>query len=268
MNYWQERNLKAQQELTSKSIAETEKQLIKYYKRTMRTVINDFEATYDKLLATIGDGKAPTPADLYKLEKYWQMQGLIDRELTKLGNVEMKLMTKVFTEQYQAIYDAVAFLGDSKSFNSIDRATAEQMINAIWCADGKSWSSRIWTNTEKLKEALNTNLIDCVVAGKKTTELKNLLQEQFGVSYSRADSIVRTELAHIQTQAAQQRYKDYGLQEVEIWADKDERRCEVCGKLHGKRYPMGAQVPIPAHPRCRCTILPVVEENRLTVVEK
>jgi hypothetical protein len=71
--------------------------------------------------------------------------------------------------------------------------------------------------------------------------------------------LARTELAHIQTQAARQRYEDTGIEYVEIWADKDERRCEVCGKLHQKRYPVGAQIPIPAHPRCRCTIVPVVE---------
>ena len=135
----------------------------------------------------------------------------------------------------------------------------QEMINQIWCADGKSWSERIWENAERLAETLNEQLIHCVATGKKTTDLKNLLQERFGVSYSRADALVRTEIAHIQTQAAQKRYEDYGIQEVEIWADEDERRCEVCGELHRKKYPMGAQVPIPAHPRCRCCIIPVVD---------
>jgi SPP1 gp7 family putative phage head morphogenesis protein len=98
-----------------------------------------------------------------------------------------------------------------------------------------------------------------VATGKKTTELKNILQERFNVSYTNADMIARTELAHVQTEAAKQRYKDYGIQEVEVWADEDERRCDVCGELHEKRYPAGAHVPIPAHPRCRCCIVPVVE---------
>jgi SPP1 gp7 family putative phage head morphogenesis protein len=109
-------------------------------------------------------------------------------------------------------------------------------------------------------ETLNEGLLHIVASGKKSTELKNVLQERFGVSYSMADALVRTEVAHIQTQAAKQRYQDYGVQEVEIWADKDERRCDVCGELHMKRYPVGAAVPIPAHPRCRCCIVPVVED--------
>lgn len=132
------------------------------------------------------------------------------------------------------------------------------MINQIWCADGKSWSSRVWNNTDKLQQALNDNLIECVVGGKKTTQLKDMLQKDFNVSYNRADSIVRTEMAHIQTQAAQERYKNAGVQQVEIWADKDERRCEVCGKLHETKYLVGSSIPLPAHPRCRCCIVPVI----------
>lgn len=256
--YWKERQAKAQEELTARGIKATEKQLVKYYQRTMSNVIGQFEQTYNKLFLTISDGREPTPADLYKLDTYWQMQAQLKDELTKLGDKQATLFSKQFTEQYQAIYDALA-AKDGLHFNTIDTETAQQMINQIWCADGKTWSNRVWKNTDKLQQALNDNLIDCVVTGKKPSELKKLLQEQFGVSYNRADTIVRTEMAHIQTQAAQQRYKDAGVQEVEVWADKDERRCDVCGKLHQKRFPAFGQMPIPAHPKCRCCIIPVVD---------
>jgi SPP1 gp7 family putative phage head morphogenesis protein len=256
--YWKERQARAQEILTEKSIRETEAQLTKYYKNTMRNVIGQFEATYNKILLSIEEGKAPTPADLYKLDTYWKMQGQLKDELTKLGDKQAALFSKKFVEEYQQIYQAIA-LKDDLYFGEIDTATAEQMINQIWCADGQAWSNRIWKNTERLQQALNDNLIDCLVAGKKTTELKKLLQEQFGVSYNRADSIVRTEMAHIQTQAARQRYADAGLTEVEVWASKDERRCEVCGQLHQKRYPVGGTMPVPAHPKCRCCIIPVID---------
>ena len=150
-------------------------------------------------------------------------------------------------------------LPESVEFHTINTEMAQQIINQIWVADGKSWSQRIWEDTQLLAEQLNEQLIYTVVAGKPTSDLKKLLQERFNVSFSRADALVRTELAHIQTQAAKQRYQDYGIQMVEVWADADERRCEHCGKLHKTRYPVGAAVPVPAHPRCRCCILPVVE---------
>ena len=256
--YWGERAADNQVKITAKGIKEVELQLQQYYKDTQKKVIGQFEQIYNKVISSIDEEREPTPADLYKLDTYWQMQGQLTKELQKLGDKQAALFNKKFVEQWQNIYNALAMQGE-RAFNTIDKSAVEQMINQIWCADGKSWSSRVWTNTARLQETLNENLIYCVAAGKKTTELKDLLQERFNVSYTAADSIVRTEMAHIQTQAAKKRYEDYGIQEVEILADEDERRCKICGKLHEKRYPIGAAVPIPAHPRCRCCIVPVVD---------
>ena len=259
MAYWQDRMAKAQAVLTAKNRKQIEKQLKKYYGKSMQRVINDFEKTYDKVLLAAEKGKQPTPADLYKLDSYWKMQGKLKLELQKLGDKQISAMSKIFEIQFFDVYYSIALETDA-AFSSVSAATATQLINSIWCADGKSWSQRIWENTELLADTLNEELIHCVATGKKTTELKNLLQERFNVSYSRADALVRTEMAHIQTQAAQKRYEDYGIQEVMVWADKDERRCEVCGALHEKKYLIGSQMPIPAHPRCRCSIIPVVED--------
>jgi SPP1 gp7 family putative phage head morphogenesis protein len=152
----------------------------------------------------------------------------------------------------------------------IDKEAANQMINSIWCADGKTWSDRVWTNTSKLQQALNDNIIDCVLTGKKSGYLKQELVKEFDVSFSRADSIVRTELAHIQTEAAKQRYKDSGIKEVEVIADWDERRCPICADLHHTIHPIGGKMPVPAHPRCRCCIVPVVEsyENEQLKIDR
>ena len=256
--YWQDRMARSQAKMTSKSIADTEKQLIKYYRKTMDSVIKDFELTYQKLLLTVGEGREPTPADLYKLDKYWQLQGQLKHELTKLGDKQAALLSKKFVEQYIGVYNTTALPDLEGLFSSIDTKTAQQMINQIWCADGKSWSDRVWTNTDKLQQALNDNLIDCVVSGKKTTQLKDMLQKDFEVSYHRADSIVRTEMAHIQTQAAQHRYQDYGIEYLEVWADEDERRCDICGELHQTQFPSNGVAPIPAHPNCRCCVIPVI----------
>lgn len=256
--YWAERQAKAQATLNRKSVKEIEKQLSKYYANSLKKILGQFELTYNKVFSSIEEGRDATPADLYKLDAYWQLQAQMRAELEKLGNRQAVLLSKEFERHFIEIYNALA-MPSQTAFSTLSTETVKQMINHIWTADGKSWSSRIWGNTEKLATELNEALIHCVAAGKKTTELKNLLQERFGVSYSNADMLVRTEIAHIQTQAAKKRYEDYGISEVEVWADKDERQCEVCGKLHRKRYPIGSAVPIPAHPRCRCCIVPVVE---------
>lgn len=258
MQYWVKRNLKTQKELSNKSIKEIEKQLERYYSKTAQRIMREFENTYEHLIYSVQSGREPTPADLYKLDSYWKMVAQTQKELNKLGNYQSNLFFKRFTDTYIGVYSSLA-IGSQAEYATIDRKTAEQMIKQIWCADGKNWSSRVWKNTERLQLALNDRLIECVVGGKKTTDLKQYLQAEFNVSYKQADSIVRTEIAHIQTQACRDRYISYGIQEVEIWADKDERRCDVCGKLHKKRLPIGATIPIPAHPNCRCCVIPVIE---------
>ena len=257
-NYWKDRMASAQTKLSNRSIKEIEKQLQKYYANAMRSTISRFESVYHKLRAQTAQGKALTPADLYKLDSYWQMQGQLRKELQRLGDKQIAALSRIFETNYFDVYYSINING-AKAFSTIDTSAVKQLINHIWCADGKHWSQRIWKNTERLLTTLNEELVSCVVGGKKTTELKQKLQERFGVSYSQADSLARTEIAHIQTQAAKQRYEDYGIKEVQIWADADERRCPECCKIHQKRYPIGAEVPIPRHPRCRCCIVPVIE---------
>ena len=196
MSYWKDRMALSQTKLTNKSIKQIEKQMKKYYGETMKKTIADFEATYNKVLAAIEEGRQPTPADLYKLDKYWQMQGQLRQELQKLGDRQVAALSKAFEENFFEIYYSIGIPG-MEAFNTIDNEMVQQMINHIWVADGKSFSQRIWENNELLAATLNDELINCVVAGKKTTDLKNMLQERFNVGYSRVDALVRTELAHI-----------------------------------------------------------------------
>lgn len=257
--WWAKRAAKTQDRLTQKSVKDVEKQLIKYYRTSMDEVISAFEATLDKLIVTMEEDRDITPADLYNLDKYWKLQGQLKAELQKLGDKQVELLSKRFTEHYQWIYETMALKGES-FFNTIDTNTARQMINQVWCADGETWDNRIWTNMDKLQDALNSGLIECVVTGKKSSQLKKTLMKEFNVAYHRADTLVRTEMAHIQTQAAQQRYKEYGIKHVQIWVDEDERTCPICSKNEGRVLSVHEQMPVPFHPKCRCCVIPVIED--------
>lgn len=256
--YWAARMATAQDAVSQKNLKQVQRQLRKYYRTLAQGVINDFESTLNKVLSAVEQGKQPTPADLYKLDSYWQMQGQLDKQLKQLNERQQRQLLRAFKRNYAEVYNSLEIEG-MEAFRTIDNDGIMQVINQIWCADGKSWSQRIWENTNLLKQTLNDELIHCVASGKPSSYLKKALQERFNVSFGRADALVRTELAHIQTEAAKQRYTDYGIQQVEVLADKDERRCEVCGKLHGKKYSIHDKMPVPAHPRCRCCMIPVID---------
>lgn len=258
MNYWQERMANAQNAISTKTTKQIEKQLRKYYAAAAKRTIEDFESTYNKLLAQKADGKDITPADLYRLDKYWEAQRQLRQQLQKLGEKKISLLTKYFELNFFDIYHSIAIPG-LKAFNTIDDKLVNQLINSVWVADGRTFSQRVWNNIDRLVETLNEQLIYTVVTGKKTTELKNLLQERFNISYRRADTLVRTELAHIQTEAAKKRYEDYGIQYIEVLVDADDRTCDECKALIGKKFPIHAAPPLPVHPNDRCAIIPVID---------
>jgi SPP1 gp7 family putative phage head morphogenesis protein len=265
MSYWADRQARIQEKLTALSKKKIDKQLTKYYQIAAKNVIKEFERTYDKILIQEAEGKEVTPALLYKLDTYWQTQAQLRHELQKLGDKQVVLLTKEFERNFFDIYYSIAPEGMT-AFNTIDKAGARQLIDAIWLADNKTYSQRIWDNISKLTETLNEHFINIVATGKKTTELKNVLQERFKVSYSTANTLVRTELAHVQTVAAKQRYMDYGLEQYEIMGNENDtcgNHSPDCYKMHGKKFNynemvVGKNAP-PFHPNCKCCIIPVIE---------
>ena len=87
--YWEKRMASSQARITDKSVRAIRAQQKKYYAAAMERTINDFEATYNKLLASMADGKQPTVADLNKLDKYWKMQAQLRQELENLGDKQI-----------------------------------------------------------------------------------------------------------------------------------------------------------------------------------
>ena len=107
MTYWYERNLKAQQKLSDKQIKQIEKQMRVYYGRASQKILDDFEKTYNKVLLSIKEDKEPTPADLYKLDKYWQMQAQIKKELQKLGDRQINALSRAFEVLFYEAYTSL-----------------------------------------------------------------------------------------------------------------------------------------------------------------
>ena len=131
MSYWQDRQAESLAKISNKSIRTIDKQMRKYYAGTMEKVIGEFEATHNKLLNTIKDGREPTPADLYKLDKYWKLQAQCRAELEKLGAKQIALLSKNFEENWFEVYYSINIEG-ATAFSTLDKETVNQMINQIW----------------------------------------------------------------------------------------------------------------------------------------
>lgn len=116
----------------------------------------------------------------------------------------------------------------------------------------------------KLGADLNAGIIEGLTEGlmhgegipKLTKRIQNAVQ---AIGRVRAETIARTETMYAVNQGTLIRYSQSGVKRVRWLTGLDERACEECEALHGKEFEIGSEPAIPAHPRCRCTVIPVIE---------
>lgn len=260
-NYWNNRLLEQQANLWDTISTTTEAELAKQYLRLEQKVENELNRL---LLEIIKDKGTPefNVADLYKFNRYYDLENFIREELNKSGVKEYEIMKKNFTDMYKENYKIVGKYYGSIS-NKIDKKKVEQVINEYWTGN-ENFSSRIWKNKALLNESLKNSLVDVVALGESHDKVAMSVMKDFGVSYNNAIRLARTEITRVQNESTIQRYKDSGITQYEVVVAADERTCDICSSLEGKKYYVdevdpGVNCP-PFHPNCRCALLAVIND--------
>ena len=162
----------------------------------------------------------------------------------------------------ESLNKALETLGETAAMSQINTKAIEKIMENPWATDGKSFSTRIWENKEKLINTIKTELIQSVTRGDTHAEMTDRVMERMKTSRYNAGRLIRTETTYINARATQDAYKENNVEKVEIIGTLDSRVCELCGDMDGmvidiKTYEPGVTVP-PFHPMCRCTTAPAV----------
>ncbi len=167
-----------------------------------------------------------------------------------------------YTDTYYRTVYAVSQQADvASTFARIDPQTIERILAVSWV--GSEFSSRIWADKDKLTRELMQTLSHGFVRGDSLDRMTKEFAQRMGVSESRAATLIHTESAHMAAEAAEQGYRETGVQSYRFEAALDLKTCAVCGALDQREFPLaehetGINYP-PLHPRCRCTTVPVTE---------
>lgn len=167
-----------------------------------------------------------------------------------------------YTDTYYRTVYAVSQQADvASTFARIDPQTIERILAVPWV--GSEFSSRIWADKDKLTRELMQTLSRGFVGGDSLGRMTKEFAQRMGVSESRAATLIHTESAHMAAEAAEQGYRETGVQSYRFEAALDLKTCAVCGALDQREFPLaehetGINYP-PLHPRCRCTTVPVTE---------
>lgn len=264
MSYWAERIDEQANILFDKTTAQTQRELAKHYQKQLRAIQIDMSQLYDELIKEAAGGTIK-PNDLYKYDRYFKLHNAINKRLSNLGMAEVEIYNKELMRMYEGVQEIITREAPHVIASSIIMPTSGQsVLDAIWCADGKHWSQRIWQNKQKLQEALESSLMDSIVRGVSKDEAVKDFQKQFNVSFSQADRITRTELNYVQNQATADRYKAAGVKKYEILAAIDNRTSEICKEMNGRVFEFGKEIVgvnyPPFHPNCRTTVIPAKKE--------
>lgn len=157
---------------------------------------------------------------------------------------------------YRTLYEIQKGNGIGVTFAGINDTGVERVLTTNWA--GSNFSSRIWDNRDKLARELQTNLTQSFIRGDDLQKTIHALQDRFKVSESNAARLVRTESAHIASEATFEGYKaSRVVKQFEFLATLDSLTSAVCRSMDNLVFDLsdkqvGVNAP-PLHTNCRST---------------
>lgn len=255
--YWQERIQEEREKSYKRLNAETERELARIYREQAEGLRDDVLRVFAKMESAKEAGEPIAANDLYRDKRYWTLLDEVNARLKALGQEQIKITEPAIIQAYREAVEAVDENVPqgrivSASLLNAHAIDAEQIVNQVWCLDGKKFSDRVWSDKQKLVPQIKKALSDALVQGKSPWEISKAMAERLEVSRKNAFRLVRTETAHAQVYAQTQRYKEYGFTEGKFLASA--KSCPECRELDGNVYALDKlESMLPVHPRCTCT---------------
>ncbi len=226
-------------ELDKKTLTQllNKKESKQYYKNLLEVINNNItdEKIKKKLLT-----KYNAPAYSYRISRYQALQNNIDVELKKLANIEQQITEIRYIDTikegyYHNIYDIQKGTGLGFSFDQIDNRTINLMLNENW-TNNANFSKRIWNNSERLGNYLETQLTADTMSGKSIQKISKELFEYMNVGLYNATRLVRTEVCHFANESEMLSYEECEINKYRFVATLDQVTCEECARLDNKVF--------------------------------
>ncbi len=236
-------------------------------------VLQELKAAYTKVINSEGDTNRYTAAQL--AARFENIRDLVDGKTKKhldekykktLENAQ-KLGSKAGLDLDKLLKSRNALLKENAKPNTPAIRAAGKRLDAFWYKENSLFRDHVtaltqnavakgetWRSLEKqVKELLILNKEQ----GTERARSK-AIRKKIGLS-ARAELIAKTEIAsaYLHGQIAQYRKNGY---EWARWSAAAERTCGYCISRDGVVFEMDdVENAIPAHPRCRCTLIPVAK---------
>jgi SPP1 gp7 family putative phage head morphogenesis protein len=218
------------------------------------------------LIAQVAAGVPPSPADLLDLVELVSAWKQLNQQVNRYGSSTAKTVSSMAASTgSKAIADAEKLLAASgldgqPNFQKLNAGAVNAIVGAT--ADASPLRGVLLDmlgpqlNAGPLSDQLANRLVDGVARGYNPRKVARLMVKDADVAHARALLVARTEMLRAYREASRSTYLANGVTEYTWHSALDARTCACCWSLHGRRFTTSE--PMPAHPNCRCTLIPFV----------
>lgn len=249
--YWIER-IREDEAFANRQATEASARIQKLYETQYKKAVVKLE----RLMAQVGDGKELSRTALWNYSRWRELEQSLSSFVTGGSLIERETiygcLDKVFENTIGVSVESLS------TANFVPNIDPKAVIDTAW--SGERFSNRIWKNRSALAERVRIDMEDMIVQGRGLGDMKKELMREFGVGYNQADTLLRTELNYTMNQAHLERYRQSSAKKVRWMAkNREAKRCRICGGRNKAVWWIDSAPILPAHPRCGCRWVAVIE---------
>lgn len=206
----------------------------------------------------------PIRESIYKLNRLEGLQYSVQMQQLEIGAIENTQITEHLNKQAMRGANAAAeTMGFGKNFYFNNQDVTRLFVNVAW-SNGENFSERIWRNTKKLSNYLNTDIAQGIARGDSYNRLIRKLRERFAkVSRNDAYRLIFTEGTYVMAESTIYPFVS-NFEKYKISTVGDGKVCDICRGISTESFEIksrqaGTNFP-PFHPWCRCTFEIVVDD--------
>ena len=207
----------------------------KEFKRDLKSYMKLIEETGDEELLLELNTLA-MKSRISRLEEMFYQCGKYINEVYESTNKRLQIAysSTIKDNYYQTIYDIHKAIGVGVSFSYIDNDMIKEILAFPW--SGRHYSSRLWSNRTKLKNAMVEELTQMLIQGKGVKETSKALSKRLDADLKNCIRLIHTEHSYFMEIASQKAYDELDIDKYKILATLDKRTSKICQDLDGEVF--------------------------------
>lgn len=199
----------------------------------------------------------PVRESIYNLNRIEGLQQSIMMQQLEIGAVtNAEIQAHLEKQALLGANSSMEMMGYGKNFYTADSSVVKSFVNTAW-VNGKNFSSRIWSNSDKLAKYIATDVAQGFARGDSYSKLVTGIMQRFeNVNRNDAYRLIYTEGTYVMAESTIRPFED-DFEQYKISTVGDGKVCEICSSAAGKVFNIADRQPgvnfPPFHAWCRCS---------------